>query len=93
MHTDIHASSRIQTHNPSVQASEEGSCLRLRGRCDQHFINAVEAKFCNLNIHTAGAYSNILHSIKVTILTQLTLNAKWVLESYFSNCVGNEIDI
>jgi hypothetical protein len=32
--TDIHASSGIQTHNTSVQASEDSSCLSLRGHCD-----------------------------------------------------------
>jgi hypothetical protein len=33
--TDIHALSGIQTHNPSVQMSEDSSCLRLRDHCDQ----------------------------------------------------------
>jgi hypothetical protein len=31
--TDIHALSGIRTHNPSVRASEDSSCLRPRGRC------------------------------------------------------------
>jgi hypothetical protein len=30
--TDIHALSGIRTHDPSVRASEESSCLRPRGR-------------------------------------------------------------
>jgi hypothetical protein len=29
MHTDIHASSGIRTHDPSVRAGEDGACLRL----------------------------------------------------------------
>jgi hypothetical protein len=33
-HTDIHTSSGIRTHNPSVRANEDSSCLRLRGHCD-----------------------------------------------------------
>jgi hypothetical protein len=33
--TDIHASSGIRTHDPSVQASEDTSCLRPRGHCDR----------------------------------------------------------
>jgi hypothetical protein len=33
MHTDIHALSGIRTHDPSVQASEDISCLRPRGHC------------------------------------------------------------
>jgi hypothetical protein len=33
MQTDIHAFSGIETHEPSVRASEDISCLRLRGHC------------------------------------------------------------
>jgi hypothetical protein len=33
--TDIYASSVIRTHDPSVQASEGGSCLRPLGHCDR----------------------------------------------------------
>jgi hypothetical protein len=32
--TDIHALSGIRTHDSSVQASEDSSCLRPRGHCD-----------------------------------------------------------
>jgi hypothetical protein len=39
MHTDIHASSWIRTHDSSVQASENSSCLRPRGHCDGPLIN------------------------------------------------------
>jgi hypothetical protein len=35
-HTDIHASSEIRTHDPSVRAGEDGSCLSPRGHCDRH---------------------------------------------------------
>jgi hypothetical protein len=34
-YTDIHALSGIQTHDPSVQASKDSSCLRPRGHCDR----------------------------------------------------------
>jgi hypothetical protein len=34
-HTDIHASSGIRTHDPSVRASEDSSCPRPRGQCDR----------------------------------------------------------
>jgi hypothetical protein len=34
--TDIHASCGIRTHDSSVREDEDGSCLRLRGPCDQH---------------------------------------------------------
>jgi hypothetical protein len=35
-HTDIHVSSGMQTHDPSVRAGEDGSCLRPRGHRDHH---------------------------------------------------------
>jgi hypothetical protein len=36
--TDIHALSGIRTHDPSVRASEDSSCLRPRGHSDwRHF--------------------------------------------------------
>jgi hypothetical protein len=34
-HTDIHSLSEIRTHVSRVQLSEDSSCLRPRGRCDQ----------------------------------------------------------
>jgi hypothetical protein len=33
--TDIHTLSRIQTHDSSVRAGEDSSCLRPRGHCDR----------------------------------------------------------
>jgi hypothetical protein len=33
--TDIHDLSGIRTHDPSVRASEDSSCLRSRGHCDR----------------------------------------------------------
>jgi hypothetical protein len=35
---DIHALSGNRTHDPSVSASEDSSCLRPRGHCDRHWI-------------------------------------------------------
>jgi hypothetical protein len=35
-HTDNHASSGIRTRDPRVRASEDSSCLRPLGHCDQH---------------------------------------------------------
>jgi hypothetical protein len=36
-YTDIHALSGIRTHDPSVRASEDSSCLRPCAHCDQLF--------------------------------------------------------
>jgi hypothetical protein len=33
---DIHASSGIRIHDPSVRASEDNSCLSQHGHCDRH---------------------------------------------------------
>jgi hypothetical protein len=38
---DIHASSGIRAHDPSVLAGEDSSCFRLRSRCDRHGMNMV----------------------------------------------------
>jgi hypothetical protein len=35
MRTDIHASSGIRTHDPSVRAGEDISCLRRHGHYDR----------------------------------------------------------
>jgi hypothetical protein len=35
IHTVIHAPSVIRTHDPSVWAEEDSSCLRPRGHCDR----------------------------------------------------------
>jgi hypothetical protein len=35
INADIHAFSGIQTHDPSVRASEDSSCLRPRRHCDR----------------------------------------------------------
>jgi hypothetical protein len=34
-HTDIHDSSGIRTHDPSVRAGEDSSCIRQRGHYDR----------------------------------------------------------
>jgi hypothetical protein len=43
--TYIHASSGIQTHDPSVRAAEDSSCLRLRGHWDRHMNDHKETKY------------------------------------------------
>jgi hypothetical protein len=44
--TDIHASSGIRTHDPSVRASEDISCLRRRGHCDRQCLLSEENIVC-----------------------------------------------
>jgi hypothetical protein len=35
INTDIHVSSGVRTHDPSVRAGEDSSWLRPRGHCDR----------------------------------------------------------
>jgi hypothetical protein len=50
--TDIHVSSGIRTHDPSVWAGEDGSCLRLHGHCDRpllhYYINEWVLRYLSL---------------------------------------------
>jgi hypothetical protein len=52
--TNIHASSGIRTHNPSVRAGENSSCLRQRGHCYRPL--ALYASLTNILFLTQGAY-------------------------------------
>jgi hypothetical protein len=47
MHTDIHASSGIRTHEPSVRAGEDSSCLKPRGHRDRPIFCTVHFKYIN----------------------------------------------
>jgi hypothetical protein len=33
---DIHVTSRIRTHDPSVRAGQDSSCFRPHDHCDRH---------------------------------------------------------
>jgi hypothetical protein len=58
-HTDNHASSEIQTHDPSVRANEDSSCLTPHGHC----VRLNEG----IHLSNASAFRNslaILHIIK-----------------------------
>jgi hypothetical protein len=44
-HTNIRALSGIRTHDPSVRAREDGSCLRTLGHCNQHIYIYMFHKF------------------------------------------------
>jgi hypothetical protein len=42
----LHAWSGIRTHDPSVRASEDSSCLRTRGHCDRHALVIGSTNSC-----------------------------------------------
>jgi hypothetical protein len=43
--TDIHAPSEIRTHDPSIRASEDNSCLKPHGQCDRRILVNGFTKF------------------------------------------------
>jgi hypothetical protein len=52
IHTpNIHVFGGILTHDPSVQASEDSSCLRPRGHCDRPLVTITSSNYVN---STAG---------------------------------------
>jgi hypothetical protein len=56
--TYIHALNGIRTHDPSVRASEDSSCLRPRGHCDQQWeLISSNTSFYNKQSFCSGRYS------------------------------------
>jgi hypothetical protein len=47
-HTDIHASNEILSHDPSVRANEDISCLRSRGHCDRSTFSLEIKNYSNI---------------------------------------------
>jgi hypothetical protein len=62
-HTDIHALNMIRIHDPSIQASEDSSCLRPRGHCVRRSrVIPTEIKnylFCVATMHTVSCNGNM----------------------------------
>jgi hypothetical protein len=70
IHTpNIHAMSGIQTHDPSVRASEDSSCLRPRGYSDRltERLQLVTTDHCNgpTNLYTLQTTTNTAHTVSV----------------------------
>jgi hypothetical protein len=58
-HTNIHALNGIRTHDFSARASEDNSCLRPRGHCDQHLTLNILSKFLSnfiWNMHAKSLF-------------------------------------
>jgi hypothetical protein len=58
--TYIHALSGIRTHDPSVPASEDSSCLRPRGHCNRQYGVSVAEKTLIVGLKALGAKMNRL---------------------------------
>jgi hypothetical protein len=58
INANIHALSGIRTHDPSVRASENISCLRPRGHCDRPIYYKVTVKLfqCLTEHHITRSY-------------------------------------
>jgi hypothetical protein len=50
--TDVHALSGIQTHDPSVRAADDSTCLRLHSHCDRqnHNLRYANKSFENMGV-------------------------------------------
>jgi hypothetical protein len=68
MHRDIHASSGIRTHDPSVWAGEDSSCLRPPGHCDRlhHVCSTLKCPcFLVIFINSQSSHDIILCTFRV----------------------------
>jgi hypothetical protein len=78
--TDIHALSGIRTHDPSVRANEDSSCLRPRGPCDRqaysHRVLMYMIKYCTMKAYGAVVSFTPLQIFPVSIGQE----AGWILE-------------
>jgi hypothetical protein len=92
----IHALSEIRTHDPSVPASEEYSCLRLRGHCDRlvacsvlHYMS-VNAT-CIISTYEPAKYDTILCLLSL-LVAQLNLSEQipkqWTETSLLTNPIN-----
>jgi hypothetical protein len=68
INADIHVSSKIWIHYPSVRASEDSSCLRPHGHCDRHLL-----QYCL----TSSKYEIVLHIIASVIYFPYHLMFPW----------------
>jgi hypothetical protein len=77
-HIDIHPSSGIRTHDPSVRADEDGSCLRPRSHCDRilkKFITFICNSKVYYRVHNSPLLSPILnHMNRSTSSNHVPLN-------------------
>jgi hypothetical protein len=80
LHTDIHASSGIGTHDPSVRAGEHGSCVRPRGHCDRHTVNYDETFPSRSSVPRVGVnLPDADLSSRSTPYRKLVISKFWIL--------------
>jgi hypothetical protein len=100
---NIHAVSGIRTHDPSVRASEDCSCLRPRGYCDRQ-VALILGLFVNINILKEEHSLSVLQNRKlrrisgpkgeeVTRIWRKLHNEVLHILSFLSTAVKNKTDI
>jgi hypothetical protein len=79
--TDIHALSRNRIHDPSVQASEDSSCLRPRDHRDRRNIYTVYHISLNIYYNESISRENpfLIRSINIFSVIFILLNFKQLL--------------
>jgi hypothetical protein len=83
VHTDIHASSGIRTHDPSVRASEDISCFRSRGHYDRLYQYAQSTLQPSSNGTSCTPYSILFHFVmKNATRRRAILDMKIILQKY-----------
>jgi hypothetical protein len=86
MHTVIHTSSEIRTHDPSVLEGEDGSCLRPRGHCDRPLL-----LFTSIKLHVFKIFFSRYSCILSRTIEKKINEYKWSLELRFmSRLVAGE---
>jgi hypothetical protein len=69
----MNASSEIRTHDPSVRAGEDGSCLRPRGHRDRHRC----AWKCSIRV-LAVPHIPVQTLVKMSMVTQVIVQLTFV---------------
>jgi hypothetical protein len=70
-HTDMHASSGIRTHDPSVRAGEDSSCLRPHSRLYRHLIDRLVTGFGLMTLFIAHFDTERDYTLQFTITHKL----------------------
>jgi hypothetical protein len=85
---NTHAFSGIPSHDPSVQASEDSSCLRPRGYCDRQMMNLVIVNITVLSQHPTEGFRE---RRKETRIGALSRNCYFGFEILAAVTINNSI--
>jgi hypothetical protein len=86
-HTNIHALSEIRTHDPSVQAGEDGLCLRPRGHWDRRNLTNRLYNYTMPNLHKYILNSRALFSFlcfSLSFIICFFVRSAFIISYFFS---------